>query len=97
MLAPAEFKEIHPLGKAPIITIETEGMSKPLALAESGLMVEYLVDHFGPWLAPKRYKEGKEGQIGGETEEWMRYKYFLHYAEGSLMTPLIVAVLVGGE
>ena len=74
MSAPKELKDVHPLGKSPVISIEVEGMGKPLVLAESGLIVEYLIEHFGPHLAPKRYAEGKEGQVGGETESWLRYK-----------------------
>ena len=94
MLAPAELKKIHPLGKSPVISVESEGMSKPLVLAESGLIVEYLVDHFGPQLLPKKYQEGKEGQVGGETEEWIRYRYYMHYSEGSIMPYLVVALLM---
>ncbi|CAG8941687.1 unnamed protein product [Penicillium salamii] len=95
-LAPAALKEVHPLGKSPVITIEAPDSTKPLVLAESGAIVEYLVDHFGsarPSLVPQRYIPGKEGKVGGETEEWMRYRYFMHYAEGSLM-PFLVMTLV---
>ncbi|MCJ1248246.1 hypothetical protein MMC30_005463 [Trapelia coarctata] len=95
MLAPEELKKVHPLGKSPIITIEADALAKPLILAESGLIVEYLIDHFGPYLAPKKWNEGKEGQVGGESEEWIRYRYFMHYAEGSYMILLVVALLVG--
>lgn len=94
--APPELKKVHPLGKSPIITIEAPGSSSPLMLAESGAMVEYLCDHFGParpTLVPGRYLPGREGQVGGEREEWMRYRYFMHYAEGSLM-PFLVMTLV---
>ena len=98
MLAPAELKDVHPLGKSPVISIEADGLSKPLVLAESGLMVEYIIDHFGRQLAPQqRYQEGKDGRIGGETEEWLRYRYYMHYTEGSLMTLMVVAILVKGE
>lgn len=97
MLAPPEFKEIHPLGKAPIISIESPNTSKPIVLAESGLIAEYLVEHFAPRLAPKQYAEGKEGQIGGETETWLRYRYYMHYAEGSLMPYLIISLLLSGK
>ena len=93
MLAPAELKEVHPLGKAPIVTVESEANSKPMVLAESGFIFEYLIDHFGAWLAPERYRDSKDGAAGGETEEWMRYRYYMHYAEGSLM-PVLVMVLV---
>lgn len=67
-----------------------------MVLAESGAITEYLVDHFGkvnPTLAPERYVPGKEGQVGGESEEWLRYRYFMHYVEGSLM-PFLVMTLV---
>ena len=94
MLAPKEFKDVHPLGKAPILTVEVDGMPKPLVLAESGLIVEYLIDHFAPSLTPRRYPEGQEGQIGRETEEWLRYRYYMHYSEGSIMVYILVTVLV---
>ena len=97
MLAPSELKEIHHLGKSPVISIETSRMTTPLVLAESGLIVEYLIQHFGPHLAPRKWQEGKEGEVGGESEEWMRYRYFMHYPEGSLMTYMIVALLVRSE
>lgn len=95
MLAPEELKTIHPLGKSPIISVEAEGMAKPLVLAESALIVEYLIEHFGPHLAPPKWAEGKEGQVGGETEEFIRYRYFMHYSEGSLMVLMVVALLCG--
>lgn len=87
---------MHQLGKSPVITIEAPGASKPLVLAESGAIVEYLVDHFSqarPSLVPTRYTEGQEGKVGGETEQWLRYRYFMHYVEGSLM-PYLVMTLV---
>lgn len=93
-LAPPELKEIHPLGKSPILTIESEATSKPLVLAESGMIIEYLIDHYGTRLVPKRYAEGKEGQVGGETEEWLRYRYLMHYAEGSLMPYLVFTIVM---
>lgn len=95
-LAPAELKNVHPLGKSPVITIEAPGSAKPLVLAESGAIVEYLCDHFSkarPTLVPDRYRAGFEGQACGESEEWMRYRYFMHYVEGSLM-PFLVMTLV---
>ena len=95
MLAPPELKDVHPLGKSPVIAVQAPGAEKPVILAESGNMVEYLIEHLGQQLLPKRYMDGKEGQIGGETEEWLRYRYFLHYAEGSLMTLMILGIFVG--
>lgn len=94
MLAPKSLKEVHPLGKSPVISIQAPALSEPLVMAESGAMMEYLCDHFAPHLVPKRYQEGKEGQVGGETEQWLRYRFYMHYAEGSLMTLLVIALFM---
>ncbi|KAL9601525.1 MAG: hypothetical protein Q9219_002477 [cf. Caloplaca sp. 3 TL-2023] len=93
MLAPPEFKKVHPLGKAPLLTVQAESAAEPIVLAESGLITEYLIDHFGPSLAPKRWQEGKENQVQGETEEWLRYRHYMHYPEGTLMPYLVTALL----
>jgi len=75
--APPSLREVHPLGKSPVITDGT------LTLAESGAIIEYLVDnHGGARLAPP---------LG--TPERVRYVYWLHYAEGSAM-PLLLAKLI---
>lgn len=92
--APPELKNIHPLGKAPILVIESDARPTPLVLAESGNMIEYLIDHYGSRLTPKKFLDGKEGQVGGETEEWLRYRYYMHYAEGTIMVYLVFAVLI---
>jgi glutathione S-transferase len=77
MLAPEELKRVHPLGKSPVI--EDDGKK----FAETGLIVEYLVDRYGPDLAPPR-----------DSDLYWRYKYWLHYAEGSLMPPLLLKLVV---
>lgn len=89
-------KKIHPLGKAPVISIEAPGAAKPIVLAETAAIVEYLIDYYGKELVPKRYQEGKDGQIGGESESWLRNRYFMHYAEGSLFPILMVGIIIGG-
>ncbi|HTR54543.1 MAG TPA: glutathione S-transferase [Kofleriaceae bacterium] len=77
MLAPPELQKIHPLGKSPVIT--DDGVT----LAESGAILEYLVEKYGDGrLIPAR-----------ATPELLRYRYYLHYAEGSLM-PLLLLRLV---
>ncbi|MBK9033759.1 MAG: glutathione S-transferase [Myxococcales bacterium] len=77
ILAPPELRAIHPLGKSPVIT--DDGVT----VAESGAILEYLVErHGGGRLAPA---------VG--TPEHLRYRYFLHYAEGSLMPPLLVKLI----
>jgi len=77
MLAPAELKAVHPLGKSPVIT---DGAR---TLAESGAVIEYLVD---------RYGEGRFVPPAG-TPERLRYTYWLHYAEGSAMPPLLLKLI----
>ena len=94
MLAPADLKKVHSLGKSPIVSIKTSNLPEPVVLAESGALTEYLCEYFAQHLVPKRYQDGKEGQIGGETESWLRYRYYMHYAEGSLMTLLLIALIM---
>lgn len=93
-LAPPGLKEVHPLGKSPVLTIEPPGSTTPIVLAESAAITEYLCDYFGKWLVPQRYRDGKDGQIGGETESWLRFRMLMHYAEGSLMPFMLLGIVV---
>ena len=77
MLAPASLRAIHPLGKSPVIT------DGDATLAESGAILEYLVETYG---------KGALAPAPG-TPGYRDYRYFMHYAEGSLM-PLLVMKLV---
>jgi glutathione S-transferase len=96
MFAPPELEKIHPLGKAPIISLTAPGAAEPVILAESGFMIQYLCDHFvgSTTMMPKKWKDGQEGKVGGETAEWMRYQYILHYSEGSFMPYLLLALIL---
>ena len=77
MLAPPELRAVHPLGKSPVIS------DGDIVVAESGAICEYLIDTYGNGrLAPPR-----------GTPEHRRWTYFLHYAEGSLMTPLLMKLV----
>jgi glutathione S-transferase len=98
-LAPPELKKVHALGKSPVISVTPAGSTEPTVIAESAFIIEYLLDHFGngSTLLPKRYKEGQEGKVGGETEEWLRFRYYMHYAEGSLMSLMLLALVVLSE
>ena len=93
-LADPKLREVHPLGKSPVITVEVPGAEKPLVIAESAAIVEYLCDYYGKWLVPNRYRPGKEGQIAGESESWLRHRFFMHYAEGSIMPLMLMALIV---
>jgi len=77
MLAPAELRAVHPLGKSPVIT------DGDVTLAESGAIVEYLVE---------RYGNGKFIPAPG-TPERLRYTYWMHFAEGSAMPPLLMKLI----
>lgn len=70
-----------------------------MIVAESALIIEYLLEHFGKnsTALPKRWKARQEDKICGETEEYMRYRYFLHYGEGSLMSLMIVSLVAGSR
>lgn len=85
LLAPSRLREVHPLGKAPVLEVEGG-----LVIAESGAIVEHLAerharhlqgDEQGAWL-PER-----------GSEDFERYRYWMHYAEGSAMTPLLLGLI----
>ncbi|CAN7238194.1 glutathione S-transferase [Variovorax sp. LjRoot290] len=78
MLAPPTLRAVHPLGKSPVVTTD-EG----LTLAESGAVVETLIE---------RYGNGRLAPAAGTTEA-LRYRYWLHYAEGSAMPPLLLKLM----
>lgn len=77
MLAPASLRQVHPLGKSPVITDAQQ------TVAESGAIIEYIVDYYG------------NGRLIPEsgTPERLRYTYWLHYAEGSAMPPLLMNLI----
>ncbi|WP_434114092.1 glutathione S-transferase [Paraburkholderia caffeinilytica] len=77
MLAPPELRAVHPLGKSPVITDDGQ------TLAESGAIIEYLVDKYG---------QGRFAPAAGSPER-LRYTYWLHYAEGSAMPPLLLKLV----
>jgi len=77
MRAPAELRAVHPLGRSPVIT------DGDRTIAESGAIVEYLVDTYGA---------GRLAPAPG-TPERLRYTYYLHFAEGSMMPPLLMTLV----
>lgn len=80
-LAPAELKKIHPLGKSPVIT------DGSLVLAESAAIVEYLARKYGNGkLAPR---------ANIDSQEYLDYLHWMHFAEGSGMLPLLLKLYVG--
>lgn len=77
MLAPPELKAVHPLGKSPVIT------DGDLTLAESAAILEYLLE---------RYANGRLMPAQGSAD-YRRFRYWMHYAEGSAMPPLLLKLV----
>jgi len=79
MLAPPELRAIHPLGKSPVI------QDGEIIVAETGAIVEYLLEAYS----------GRGLKPAAGTAEGRRFTYWLHYAEGSAMTPLLLKLVFG--
>jgi glutathione S-transferase len=77
MLAPPSLQAIHPLGKSPVIT------DADVTVAESGAIIEYIVETYG---------KGRLVPAAG-TQDHRDYRYFMHYAEGSLMPYLLLKLI----
>ena len=78
MLAPAALRTVHPLGKSPVIT------DGDITVAESGAIVEYLLDTYDT--------AGRLRPAPG-TPEQRRFTYWLHFAEGTAMPPLLMKLV----
>jgi len=80
MMAPRTLKQVHPLGKSPVITDNGK------TIAETGAIIDYLLETHG---------DGRFIPKPG-TPERLRYTYWMHYAEGSAMTPLLLKLVFNG-
>jgi len=82
-LAPPELKAVHPLGKSPVVTDDG------LTVAESGAIIEYLVEKYG------HLGRGELAQLqpAPGTPESRECRYWMHYAEGSLMNWLVMKLV----
>lgn len=79
LLAPPELKAVHPLGKSPVVTDDGE------VIAETGAIIEHVLE---------RYGRGRLTSPAG-TADHRRVRYWLHYAEGSAMAPLLLKLVFG--
>ena len=77
MLAPPELTRVHPLGKSPVIT------DNSVTVAESGAIMEYLLETYGA---------GRLVPAAG-SEDKRRFTYWMHFAEGSAMPPLLLKLI----
>ncbi len=75
--APASLRAVHPLGKSPTVTDGAE------TVAESGAILEFLIERHG---------QGRLAPRAG-TPEHLRYRYWMHYAEGSFMPSLVLMLI----
>jgi len=78
MLAPAELRAVHPLGKSPVL------VDDGLVVAESGAILEYLLE---------RYDLAQRFAPSPKSAEHLRYRFWMHYADGSLMPPLLMRLV----
>ena len=76
--APAALREVHALGKAPVIR------DGDLVLAESGAIVHYIVERHGG---------GRLG-VPPRDPRFAGYTYWMHFAEGSLMSLMLIALVL---
>lgn len=78
MLAPPELMAVHPLGKSPVLS-DAEN-----SVAESGAIIEYVLD---------RYDSEQRLRPAPGSADFLRFRYWLHYAEGSAMPPLLLKLI----
>ena len=74
-LAPQELKNIHPLGKSPVIELEGK------VIAESGAIVEILIEKFAPQLMPAK-----------DSDSYLDYLQWIHFSESSAMVPYLLNI-----
>ncbi len=82
MLAPPELRAVHPLGKSPVIE-DMAAADTTRTVAETGAIVEYLVEKADGRLGPPAHRDAA-----------LRYCFWLHYAEGSMMPPLLLKLVI---
>ncbi len=82
MLAPPELRAVHPLGKSPVIE-DMAAAGTTRTVAETGAIVEYLVEKADGRLGPPAHRDAA-----------LLYRFWLHYAEGSMMPPLLLKLVI---
>lgn len=81
LLAPAALRAVHPLGKSPVL------VDAGHVVAESGAILEYLADRYDS----ERRLSPTPSPV--DSPERLRYRYWMHYAEGSAMPPLLLTLV----
>ncbi|MGH6787051.1 MAG: glutathione S-transferase family protein [Novosphingobium sp.] len=84
-LAPPELKAVHPLGKSPLLedtSVAASGGGGVL-IEESGAIVQHLIDRHGG------------GRFAPAPADALRHLQWMHFAEGSAMTPILLQLYLG--
>ena len=76
--APESLKQIHPLGKAPILVDNEE------VIVESAVILDYLQQQY----------DGQQKFKPEQAKDQRQYSYWMHYAEGSLMPLLVMTLVM---
>ena len=71
-------KQIHPLGKAPILVDDEE------VIVESAVILDYLQQQY----------DGQQKFKPEQAKDQRQYSYWMHYAEGSLMPLLVMTLVM---
>lgn len=77
--APDSLKKVHPIGHAPMLEVNNR------VLIESGFIIEYLIKHYD---TDKQFKPADDNEAA-----WEAYTFWLHFAEASLMPPLVMRLV----
>ncbi|MEM1248188.1 MAG: glutathione S-transferase family protein [Acidobacteriota bacterium] len=77
--APPELREVHPLGKSPVIVDEGR------TIAESGAIATYLLEKYDP--------DHELSPPPSDRDRWVQFIQWLHYPEGSAFGPLSLVLL----
>ncbi len=85
MRAPQALKAVHPLGKSPVLTDAADAADVVVTVAETGAIVEYVLE---------TYAAGRLRPAAG-TAAARQFSYWMHFAEGSAMTPLLFKLVFG--
>lgn len=84
-LAPPELKQIHPLGKSPVIS------DGDVVVAESGAILEYLAETYGA--TAQAQAAGWQLMPAMGTAAHRQCRFWMHFAEGSLMNWLVMKLV----
>lgn len=84
IFSPPELKELHPMEASPVIE-DTTDTDNPVKLAESGAVVEYIIQKYGNGVL----------SLPPTHPNYADYLYWLHFSNGNLQPTIFRKMLVG--